>query len=553
MPSLISNFSNNIDEEYPIAGVDNDTQGFRDNFDAVKTALTVASAEVTTLQDSTAKIDSANNFGGFDQSNLNIASATDKTNNLQLIPGDPTLPFQIQYRNGPYQFATLQGDRTLQISWDIVANSVLEPGRRAKLTLQLSSDSAIESRLVAFAPSSAYLFDENFPDSYEAESQVTLSVGANPVIIELWTFDGGASIYAKYVGEFDDEVPNIVPVPPVSTGSDIPYTADTANSLQWVDGTYDFGRNIIKYANVIQAESELANYSAATYHGMTMHVHATGALYFAHAGAWRKLLTDNADGAATAAGYVDPLSTVAYQGTLGSLSDVSTAGVTPGQVLKYDGTQWVPASDLTADGGTGISLTDLSVTVQTAGAANLVYNTATGVFSFTPPVVPESILDLGIADGSTGQVLTTNGAGAFTFTTVSGGTGGIADIVEDTTPQLGGALDVNGNSIQYTFNVANAGSNDYTFADPGNHWFPATENDPVLYLRRGETYVFNVNAPGHPFQIKVSNGGSAYNSGVTNNGAQVGLVTFKVPMSAPTTLFYQCTLHDAMGNVINIV
>jgi hypothetical protein len=332
----------------------------------------------------------------------------------------------------------------------------------------------------------------------------------------------------------------------------IPYTADTGNSLQWVEGTYDFGNNIIKYANVIQAESELANYSPATYHGMTMHVHATGALYFAHAGAWRKLLTDNADGAAAIAGYVDPLSTVAYEGDLGSLSDVSTTGVTTGQVLKYDGTQWAPAADSTGGGGGGIALTDLSVTVQTAGTANLVYNNTTGVFSFTPPVVPTSILNLGITDGASGQVLTTNGAGVFTFTTVSGGAGGIASIVEDTTPQLGGALDVNGKSIQYTFNIGNNGSTDYTFTDPGNHWFPTTENDPVLYLRRGETYVF-VNGTGasHPFAIRVSTSGANYTPGVS--GSQSGTQTFKVPMSAPATLYYQCTIHSGMGNIINIV
>lgn len=374
--------------------------------------------------------------------------------------------------------------------------------------------------------------------------------------ITLRTQKGSELTFAELDGNFinlDGKIDALTTtVDNIDSSGGIPYTADTGNSLQWAEGTYDFGNNIIKYANVIQAESELANYSPVTYHGMTMHVHATGALYFAHAGAWRKLLTDNADGTAANAGYVDPLSTVAYEGDLGSLSDVSTTGVTTGQILKYDGTQWAPAADLTSDGGTGIALTDLSVTVQTAGTANLAYNNTTGVFSFTPPVVPETLLDLGITDGASGQVLTTNGAGVFTFTTVSGG-GGIANIVEDTSPQLGGDLDVNGNSIQYTFNVGNDGASDYTFADPGNHWFLTTENDPVLYLRRGETYVFDVNASGHPFQIRVSNGGSAYNTGVTNNGAEIGLVTFKVPMSAPATLYYQCTVHSVMGNTINIV
>jgi hypothetical protein len=108
--------------------------------------------------------------------------------------------------------------------------------------------------------------------------------------------------------------------------------------------------------------------------------------------------------------------------------------------------------------------------------------------------------------------------------------------------------------VVHSFNVANNGSSDYTFGDDANHWFPTTENDPVLYLRRGETYNFVVTAGGsHPFEIRVSNGGSAYNTGVTNNGTGSGTIVFKVPMSAPATLYYQCTNHSGMGNTINIV
>jgi hypothetical protein len=103
------------------------------------------------------------------------------------------------------------------------------------------------------------------------------------------------------------------------------------------------------------------------------------------------------------------------------------------------------------------------------------------------------------------------------------------------------------------FNVVNNGSSDYAFTDAETHWFPTSTNDPVLYLRRGETYYFVVNASGHPFQIRVSNGGSAYTTGVTNNGAATGTVVFKVPMAAPATLYYQCTNHSGMGNTINIV
>lgn len=53
------------------------------------------------------------------------------------------------------------------------------------------------------------------------------------------------------------------------------------------------------------------------------------------------------------------------------------------------------------------------------------------------------------SDGSANQVLQTNGSGTLSFATVSGGGSGISDIVEDTSPQLGGDLDTNSRNIKF--------------------------------------------------------------------------------------------------------
>tara|TARA_R110000868_G_scaffold30953_8_gene113930 strand:+ start:20774 stop:22459 length:1686 start_codon:yes stop_codon:yes gene_type:complete len=104
----------------------------------------------------------------------------------------------------------------------------------------------------------------------------------------------------------------------------------------------------------------------------------------------------------------------------------------------------------------------------------------------------------------------------------------------------------------YSFDVVNNASTAYTFSSTGV-WFPTSEDNPILYLRRGDTYRFDMAATGHPFEIRVSNGGAAYSTGVTNNTQDAQPVTFAVPMSAPSTLYYQCTVHSGMGAVINIV
>jgi hypothetical protein len=71
--------------------------------------------------------------------------------------------------------------------------------------------------------------------------------------------------------------------------------------------------------------------------------------------------------------------------TINDLADVNAGGPSTGQVLKWSGTEWNAAADLTAAGGSGIGLTDLSVTVNSVGVSTLSYNNATGVFAYTPP------------------------------------------------------------------------------------------------------------------------------------------------------------------------
>jgi len=77
----------------------------------------------------------------------------------------------------------------------------------------------------------------------------------------------------------------------------------------------------------------------------------------------------------------------------------------------------------------------------------------------------------------------------------------------------------------------------------------------TLNLRRGVSYTFQVTSPGHPFYIKtaaVAGTGDTYDTGVTNNGLTSGTLTFSVPANAPSSLFYQCSLHAAMTGGITI-
>jgi hypothetical protein len=99
------------------------------------------------------------------------------------------------------------------------------------------------------------------------------------------------------------------------------------------------------------------------------------------------------------------------------------------------------------------------------------------------------------------------------------------------------------------WSISASGTSDYVFSGPGI--VAGNTNDPVLYLYKGLTYTFiNTTGGSHPFAIRVSNGGADYTSGVS--GSQTGTQTFTVPMDAPSTLYYQCTIHGVMGNTIYI-
>ena len=79
----------------------------------------------------------------------------------------------------------------------------------------------------------------------------------------------------------------------------------------------------------------------------------------------------------------------------------------------------------------------------------------------------------------------------------------------------------------------------------------------TLTLTRGETYVFQVNTPGHPFHITTAPGlpvQDVVDPSIVGNGASTGNVTFTVPLTGlPATLFYQCSVHTVMQGTINLV
>lgn len=83
----------------------------------------------------------------------------------------------------------------------------------------------------------------------------------------------------------------------------------------------------------------------------------------------------------------------------------------------------------------------------------------------------------------------------------------------------------------------------------------ATPNG-TLTLTRGQTYLFVVNATGHPFHITTVPGlpvQDLVDPGLSGNGTASGTVTFTPSASTPASFSYQCSVHTAMTGTINVV
>jgi len=118
-----------------------------------------------------------------------------------------------------------------------------------------------------------------------------------------------------------------------------------------------------------------------------------------------------------------------------------------------------------------------------------------------------------------------------------------------------GDISARGGGIVGSFAGIN-GSRNYTVTNngSGNYVIDGLSN-PTLNMMRGFTYTFTVSASGHPFWIQTStpyNSEDVYNTGVTNNGTDDGIITFAVPSDAPNTLYYVCQYHSSMLGTIQI-
>ena len=178
-----------INSAYPVAGQDNDSQGFRDNFGTIKSNFVASKAEIEALQDNTAKKNEANNFLGNNISNANLVDVSEELNAGGTVQASQNIDFQF----GPVQTFIISGDVTLTTTgWP-------ESGKVGKIRVILVNDGTTRTLTIGTEAGSTLKYHNDWPHT---TNTISVNNDSNPIVIDFWTYNAGSTIFLKHDGVY---------------------------------------------------------------------------------------------------------------------------------------------------------------------------------------------------------------------------------------------------------------------------------------------------------------------------------------------------------------
>ena len=184
--------SSTIDAAFPVAGQDNNSQGFRDNFQITKTGLAQAATEISALQLTTAKLNVDNDFNG-----NTIQNAVTKKLYGAVATILEAATANVDVSTGDYHRITLS-DANITLT---LTNWPTVDSRFAKVRVHLENNQATQ-RTVTFATNALATVSDDDSGKFTSHA-IVVPVGST-VIVDAWKYDfgNGSKMYISYVGEF---------------------------------------------------------------------------------------------------------------------------------------------------------------------------------------------------------------------------------------------------------------------------------------------------------------------------------------------------------------
>jgi hypothetical protein len=186
---------NNIDGTYPIAGQDNNSQGFRDNFTNTKLNFTAAATEITALQDN-AILKGPLTVGGTVDNNMDGTLLYDATMQdfaaTRVDLGSVSGTCTINYASGHYQTVTISSGITLAFT-NFPAATASISSRQGWVTVAVTATAGNTMTLPAAVGAGASA--ASISGIQGISGQVITFTESGTYEFEFHTFDSGTSIY----------------------------------------------------------------------------------------------------------------------------------------------------------------------------------------------------------------------------------------------------------------------------------------------------------------------------------------------------------------------
>ena len=178
MSNTVTNFSNQINVNFPVAGEDNDSQGFRSNFSRIQNSLISAGQQLDSLQINSVNLGAQNDFSNNVIKRAALQGCSEIVNTIPGTNPGTTSSIIVNYAEGSYQqFSVVPAEYIFTIdNWP-------PSGKLGTIRLEITPNSTSTST-VSFSGPVTFLDTVTQPVVYNQ---------TKPIVWELFSPDGGAT------------------------------------------------------------------------------------------------------------------------------------------------------------------------------------------------------------------------------------------------------------------------------------------------------------------------------------------------------------------------
>ena len=195
--TTLQTYINAIQVNYPEAGKDNDSQGFRDNFSNIAGGLQKVKDDLTIVQENAVKVASFD--GQNDPVNNNLLGSTIRNGIYNTMRGAVwnagtvgSGVHDVDYNQGALQIFSINDNNVVLrfTNWP-------DDSQYAKVKVHMRNAGIGSARTVTLSTEGGgtLVYQNSFPT-------LTVETTQKHRVIEAWTYNGGADVYVQYLGEY---------------------------------------------------------------------------------------------------------------------------------------------------------------------------------------------------------------------------------------------------------------------------------------------------------------------------------------------------------------